>query len=143
MPPYLYPLSIGLWREITIKAIIEAMRNYLVPVIRGSKYGNIHTEYKGRIYDSKKEADYAAELDWCKKASNPKERVLEWTPQVTFQVVLNDIKICRYIADFKVKYADGREVIIDVKSEATRKNSTYKLKKKLVEAQFGVKIIEV
>lgn len=80
------------------------------------------------------------QLDWQKKATSPRDKVVEWVPQVPFQVVLNGIKICKYIADFKVTYADGRVEIVDVKGVRT---DVYRLKKKLVEAQYGIKIIEV
>lgn len=116
------------------------MKNYLVVPKTLSKYRNIQTEYNGIKYMSKKEADYAAQLDWQRKAKNPSERVVDVEVQVPFQIILNGIKICKYLADFRVKYADGREEIVDVKGVRT---DVYRLKKKLVEAQFGIKIIEV
>ncbi|MBU6390533.1 DUF1064 domain-containing protein, partial [Patescibacteria group bacterium] len=39
----------------------------------------------------------------------------------------------------KVIFGDGREEIVDVKG---MKTAVYRLKKKLVEAQYGIKIIE-
>lgn len=89
---------------------------------------------------SKKEANYAQELDFLKKANKPGERVMHYEMQVPFQVILNNVKICKYLADFKVFYRDGRVEIIDVKGVRT---DIYKLKKKLIEAQYGIKIIEV
>lgn len=118
----------------------KGLRNYLVTPKVLSKYRNVQTEYNGIKYMSKKEADYAAQLDWQRKAKNPKEKVIEVEVQVPFQIILNNIKICKYLADFKVKYADGHEEIIDVKGVRT---DVYRLKKKLVEAQYGIKIIEV
>jgi len=105
-----------------------------------SKYGNIHTEYKGQTFMSKKEVQYAMTLDSLKKAKNASERVVSYETQVSYKIVLNDIKICRYITDFIVKYADGHIEIIDVKGVRTQ---IYRLKKRLVEAQYGIKIIEV
>ncbi len=116
------------------------MKNYLVIPKVLSKYGNIQTEYKGLKFMSKKEAEYAMELDTCKKERRPEKKVISWEPQVPFQVILNGVKICKYIADFRVIYADGHEEIIDVKGVRT---GVYSLKKKLVEAQYGIKIIEV
>jgi hypothetical protein len=106
---------------------------------RRSKYGNLKTEYNGNIFDSKKEANYAQELDFLMRAKRPRERVISFERQVPFQVELNGKKICRYIADFKVFYADGRVEIVDVKGVRTQ---MYSLKKKLVEAQYDIKIIE-
>ena len=98
-----------------------------------SKYGNKKTEYKGMIFDSKKEANYCATLDLLKKASKEEDRVVSYERQVPFQITLNEKKICKYYADFIVLYADGRKEIVDVKGYRT---ALYKLKKKLVEAQF-------
>ena len=105
-----------------------------------AKYGNKQTPYKGDIYDSKLEAKYAAILDTLKSATNKAQKVVSWERQIPFQIILNGIKICKYFADFKVLYADGREEIIDVKG---LKTDVYKLKKKLVEAQYGIEIIEI
>lgn len=113
---------------------------YLVFERSASKYGNKKTEYKGEVYDSKREAAYAAELDMLKKASSARERVVSWKRQVPFSVKINGVHICKYISDFVVQYADGREEIIDVKGKLT---DVYKLKKKMVEAYHNVKIIEV
>jgi len=107
---------------------------------RRSKYGNVKTEYMGEKFDSKKEARYAQELDMQKHAKDPKWRVHSWERQVPFVIVVNDVKICKYVADFRVNYTDGREEIVDVKGVRT---AIYKLKKKLVEAQYGIEIKEV
>lgn len=116
------------------------MKNYLVIPKTLSKYRNVQTEYNGIKFMSKKEAEYAMQLDWQRKATSPRDRVVEYECQVPFQIVLNGKKICKYLADFRVKYADGREEIIDVKGVRT---DVYRLKKKLVEAQYGIQIIEV
>lgn len=113
--------------------------NYLVVPKVLSKYRNVRTEYAGLQFMSKKEAEYAMQLDWLKKARG-NDRVVEWVPQVPFQVELNGKKICKYIADFKVTYANGRVEIVDVKGVRT---DVYRLKKKLVEAQYGIVIVEV
>lgn len=105
-----------------------------------SKYGNLKTEYNGTVFMSKKEANYAKELDFCKKSHDKSSRVVSYEMQVPYQIILNGIKICKYLADFKVLYADDRIEIVDVKGVKTQ---TYRLKKKLVEAQYGIKIIEV
>lgn len=106
---------------------------------RHSKYGNLKTEYNGYIYMSKKEADYAQELDYNRKERRIGKRVVSFTRQVPFQITINGKKICKYLTDFKVLYADGHEEIIDVKGVRTQ---MYSLKKKLVEAQYGITIIE-
>lgn len=104
-----------------------------------SKYGNKKTEYNGRLYDSKKEAAYAQELDLLKSAKNPLDRVLSWEPQIPFLIEINGKKICKYVLDFRVEYEDRLEHI-DVKGVRT---DVYKIKKKLVEAIYGIVIKEV
>jgi hypothetical protein len=47
--------------------------------------------------------------------------------------------ICTYVADFKY-LENGKEVVEDVKGFKT---PVYKLKKKLVEAIYGIEIIEI
>lgn len=89
---------------------------------------------------SKREAGYARTLDALKHAKDPKERVISYETQVPFQIEINRIKICKYLADFKVLYKDKHIEIIDVKGFRTE---IYRLKKKLVEAQYGIIIKEV
>lgn len=105
-----------------------------------SKYGNIKTDYKGQRFDSKKEAGYAQLLDTLKRAKNRRDRVYSYETQIPFQIILNGKPICKYIADFRVNYEDGREEIVDVKG---KKTDVYKIKKKLVEAQYGIEIVEI
>lgn len=105
-----------------------------------SKYGNLKTEYGGYVYMSKKEANYAMQLDYMKKATKLADRVSHYNRQVPFQITVNGKKICKYLADFEVFYVDGRKEIVDVKGVRT---NVYTLKKKLVEAQYGIEIIEV
>lgn len=105
-----------------------------------SKYGNVKTEYAGQKFDSRKEAKYAQELDLLKSAKGYHDKVHSWERQVPFVIEINGVKICKYIADFRVNYHDGREEIVDVKGVRT---AIYKLKKKLVEAQYGIEIKEI
>ncbi len=64
-------------------------------------------------------------------------------PEFVFHV--KQQPIFKYVADFKYRGAlisNSSEVIEDVKSKPT-KTAVYRLKKKLIEAQFGIKITEV
>jgi hypothetical protein len=105
-----------------------------------SKYGNIKTSYNGRTFDSKLEATWAGHLDMMKLSVNPKQRVTEVEYQYKMPIVVNGFKICTYIADFRVTFADRHVEIWDAKGVRTY---VYKLKAKLVEAVYGVKIVEV
>jgi len=55
--------------------------------------------------------------------------------QVVYQLLVNGIKVCAYVADFTY-YDIERDcfVVEDVKSEATRKQRAYRIKRKLFEA---------
>jgi len=98
----------------------------------GNKYGAIKTEYAGVIYDSKKEAGRARELDlWLKTGE-----ITGLERQVKFPIIINGVKVFTYIADFTYYYK-GQQVIEDVKGMRTQ---IFNLKKKCVEAQYGVKI---
>lgn len=107
-----------------------------------NKYNAKKTEYNGETYDSAKEASYAAKMDMLKKTSGS-DKVVKIEKQVRYDVIVNDEKICFYKLDFKVTYEDRIEYI-DVKG--LRRGCAYqmfKLKKKLVEALYGIKITEV
>lgn len=89
---------------------------------------------------SKKEAGFARTLDALKHAKDPKERVVSYETQVPFQLEMNGIKICKYIADFVVTYKDKHIEVIDVKGYKT---DIYILKSKIFKAQFGFSIKEI
>ncbi len=121
-----------------LKGRVESKKNGVKP----NKYNAKKTEYNGEIYDSAKEAAYAAKMHIQKKASGP-DKVLKIEKQVRYDVIVNDKKICFYKLDFKVTYKDRIEYI-DVKG--LRRGCGYqmfRLKKKLVEALYGITITEV
>ncbi len=105
-----------------------------------NKYRNVKTRIGDKVFDSKKEAGRYMLLRDREKAGEIHGLLL----QHQYIVRVNGVKICTYIADFV--YFDNKEhrlITEDVKSEITRKNSTYRLKKKLVAAIYGVTITEV
>jgi len=106
-----------------------------------NKYNARKTEYLGKMFDSKREAEYCKQLEMMKKATG-NDKVISYETQVTYQITINKQKICRYIADFVVKYKNRTEVI-DVKSTFTSKLPVFRLKKKLMKAVLGIEIIEV
>lgn len=99
-----------------------------------NKYGAIKTEYNGVMYDSKAEAHRAAELDLLARTG-----VIENIErQVKFPIIINGVKVFTYLADFTYQYKrTGVKVIEDVKGVRT---AMFNLKKKCVEAQYGVTI---
>lgn len=103
-----------------------------IHLYRNNKYGNRRAEYNGKFYHSKKEADYAAELDLRKKAGD----ILSWTPQHRLSLDINGHHICNYIIDFLVIDKTGEEQIHEIKGFAT---DLWKLKWALTEAIWGQK----
>lgn len=102
-----------------------------------SKYRSVKTVVDGIVFDSRKEAFRYNALKLLVKAGEISDLEL----QPVFQVELNGRKICRYKADFRYTRS-GETIVEDVKSAYTRTLPVYRLKKKLVEAQFGLKILE-
>lgn len=102
--------------------------------------------YKGVTYMSKLEMDYKKHLGILQKANYVKDKVVSIEEQVPFPCTIQNVKtgtyqlICKYVLDFKVTYEDGRIEYVDVKGVRT---SVYSIKKKLVEALYGIKIKEV
>ena len=100
-----------------------------------NKYGNRRVEVDGIRFDSQKEARYYEELMLRYRAGDLKLVLL----QVPF-ILPGPVK---YYADFLTIDNDGRFEVIDVKSEATRKNRVYINKKKQMKAVWGIEIKEV
>ena len=100
-----------------------------------NKYKNVKTIYNGQSFDSKLEAKYCQELDFKLKAG----LIQGYQRQVRYPLVVNNILIGTYIADFVVTYPDKVE-IVDTKGFRTR---DYTLKKKLMKAVYSLDIIEV
>ncbi len=97
-----------------------------------SKYGNIRTEYNGRMYASKKEAHYAARLDLLIKCGEIKYYLQ--------QVPLVYPGGGKLVIDFIIFYANHGVEYVDVKGTIT---AMYKAKKRIVEAIYPIKIKEV
>lgn len=104
-------------------------------MFRRGKYNNKRTVYGGLVYDSKLEAGRAYELDMLKRAGE----VIKWDRQIKFPIVINGIKICDYIADFKVWWKNGNVAIEDTKGVKT---DVFRLKQKLILACYGIEIID-
>jgi hypothetical protein len=102
------------------------------PGPKPSKYGNKRTEYEGRVYASKREAERAQELDLIKRAG----AVLHWSPQVSFELPGG----VRYVADFVVIWKDWTVTVEDTKGFQTKE---YRIKKKLFAERYGKQITEV
>ena len=94
---------------------------------RYNKYKAQKQTFRGRSYHSKKEADYAANLEWRKKAGEIKEII----PQYKLDIRVNDKHITNYFIDFKVVLSDNTIELIEVKGFET---DVWRLKWRLTEA---------
>lgn len=106
-------------------------------VKKKSKYGNQKVVFDGRTFDSKKEMRRYIEL----RARLIKGEVQELECQVPYVLSIDETKVCTYIADFTY-LENGQLVVEDVKSKATRKIATYRLKSKLMKAIHNIEIKE-
>lgn len=130
-----------------VEVVTENFADKITPESEGlNKFGAIRTELDGIVFDSKAEAGYYAELMVLKRTGivrevqlKPKFVLLLPYPHPQTGKIVRGIA---YIADFLVTYQDGRQEVVDVKSNAT-KTSTYKLKKKLFESKYGIPLVEV
>ena len=109
------------------------------------KYHNKKVIIDGIKFDSKKESQYYAILKVLEKAGKIKDLKLQ-VPFVlieTFKLNNKTYRKMQYICDFT--YFDDKDKlhVIDVKSEVTRKDKTYQLKKKLLAWKYGIEIEEV
>lgn len=89
----------------------------------------------GIVFDSKKEMHRYAELLLLVRSGD----VIDMHRQVPFRLEVNGVDCGSWRADFVYQDREGRLVVEDVKGHRT---PLYKLKKKLVEAIYDVKIIE-
>jgi hypothetical protein len=93
----------------------------------GNKYNNTPQLYNGNRYDSKKEAEFAKELDLRVKGKDLKS----WERQVKIPLTVNGKHITNYYIDFKLTNKDGSIEFVEIKGFETE---TWRLKWKLFEA---------
>lgn len=101
------------------------------------KYGNRKTVVDGITFDSKREAKRYGELKLLLQAG----LIRDLSIHKRYTLIVNGHKVCTYEADFD--YFDVRKgewVTEDAKGFRTRE---YLLKKKLLFALSGVKVVEV
>lgn len=98
-----------------------------------SKWHNIKTEYDGKIYHSAFEANYAAELDWRKKAGE----IVFWEMQVKLDLRSNGFHIANYYIDFIAHYPDGTIEYIECKGGET---TEWRMKWRLLEAMMDEEV---
>lgn len=109
-----------------------------------SKYRNKKVVIDNILFDSKKEANYYTYLKLLKDAGKI------WNLELQKKFILQDkfklngktYRAITYVADFV--YEDDKGIhVVDVKSEVTKKDKVYRLKKKLFAYKYQVEIEEV
>ena len=123
-----------------------------------SKYKNKTCWYEGLKFDSEYERDYWIHLlgeERAGRISNLRRQVpYELIPAVWGEKVVHlktkdkVVPVClqkstQYYADFVYTDYDGNEVVVDTKSDYTRKLADYRLKKKMMLAFKGIAIKEI
>ena len=127
------PSKMGFTLKDIQNSAVGHLNTHLFEVAKKRKYNNVKVEIDGHKFDSKKEARRFIELRALQVAGEISELKL----QVPFQ-----LSVCKYIADFTYKL-NGELVVEDVKSKATRKLPTYRIKCKMMENELKIKIKEV
>lgn len=98
-----------------------------------SKMGNVRTvDSQGRKFDSKTEMCRYRELEQWERLGV----ISDLRRQVVYK-----LSVCEYVAD-AVYVRDGVTIVEDTKSNFTRKNAVYRLKKKMMEKELNIIIHE-
>tara|TARA_R100000654_G_scaffold66832_1_gene95221 strand:+ start:439 stop:810 length:372 start_codon:yes stop_codon:yes gene_type:complete len=102
-----------------------------------NKYNAKKTEFMGFKFDSKWEAERYGQLASMQMAGV----VQDLERQVKFDIIVNDIKICKYIADFvyTLVHENGKKekIVEDAKGVQT---TDFKIKMKLMKAVNNIEI---
>lgn len=102
-----------------------------------NKYNAKKTEYKGVIFDSRKEAEFSMFLDSEQQAG----RIHGYNTQVRFPIEINGKKCFTYILDFEVLNKDDTISYIDVKGYTKGPAyAMFRVKKKVVDAVYNINI---
>lgn len=110
-----------------------------------NKYKNKKVVVDNILFDSKKEANYYTKLKILRDAGKILDLELQkrFVLQQGFKLNGKAYRAINYIADFVYKDSKGQVHVVDVKSEATKKDKVYRLKKKMLAYKFGIEIEEV
>lgn len=101
-----------------------------------NKFGNEKTDVDGIKFDSKAESQRYGELTMMERGG----LIQGFEMQVPYDLDVNGIHICKYIADFVITWPDSIVTVEDVKGVQT---PDFKLKKKLMWAIHRIEIILV
>jgi uncharacterized protein DUF1064 len=102
---------------------------------RGSKYGNKLVEHEGELFHSVGELRRFIDLQHEQRAG----LIKNLQRQVEFPCAVAGVVVCSYFADFTYTTKEGVHVVEDFKGFRTE---VYRLKKRMVEAIYKIKILE-
>lgn len=111
--------------------LMPALREVEVKRMKTStnKYGARKSEYRGVVYDSAKEARYAAELDLRVLGKD----IVCWERQIPIRIDINGMHVCDVVVDFLITHNDSSKEFVEVKGYST---AIFKLKLKLLRATY-------
>lgn len=101
-----------------------------------SKYGNRRTVIDGKRFDSIAEARRYQALALMERAGD----IANLRCQVRYKLIVNNVSVAVYIADFVYTNAKGKTIVEDVKGVRT---AVYRLKRKLMKACLGINVTEI
>ena len=104
-----------------------------------NKYRAKKVSLDGHTFASKAEARRYAELRLLYKSGEISAPAL----QIRYPLMVGDILIGRYVADFVYRWRKNRNNYVVVEDVKGFRTQLYKWKKKHFEAQYGIKITEV
>lgn len=98
----------------------------------GNKYKAVKQNYGGYIFDSKKEARKAWELDQLVKSKQIKSYQKQVKEELFGQ---NGTRVCNYFCDFLIIHNDDTKEYLEIKSKITA-TAIFRLKFKLLEDKY-------
>jgi hypothetical protein len=104
-----------------------------------SKHLNQKVQMDGYTFDSKREANRYMELKMLEKMGQLRELIIH--PR--FELVVNGVNVCSYVADFEYRpnwQSESGRIVEDAKGKRTR---DYILKKKLMAAIYNITVEEI
>jgi len=117
--------------------MIKSNIHYPIRYGKYNKYNAKKTEFMGFKFDSKWEAERYGQLVSMQMA----DVVQDLERQVKFDIIINDVKICKYVADFvyTLVHEDGKKekIVEDAKGVQT---TDFKIKMKLMKAVNNIEI---
>jgi len=132
-------------RRGMIEAAVRGLDAGVAAPAPRAKFGNKKVPIDGFVFDSKKESERYLLLKMRARLGEIAELELQPVFEIFIQQADARIRIGDFTADFRYwEHTPAGDVlrVEDVKSEPT-KTEAYRLRKKLVEAIYGITVIEV